>query len=48
MLPLESVSRSWQPPEPIVPFKESLPILPVEVIGRSVVILPNEVRAETL
>ena len=35
MLPLESVSRSWQPPEPIVPFSVSPPMVPVAVTGSS-------------
>ena len=48
MLPLELVSWSWQPPEPMVPVRESVPTLPVAVMGRSVVIRPKEVRAVRL
>jgi len=48
MLPLELVSESWQPPEPMVPFRLSPPMLPVEVIGNSEEILPKEVRAVRL
>jgi hypothetical protein len=48
MLPLEFVSWSWQPPEPIVPVKVSPPMLPVAVTGNSEEILPKEVCAERL
>ena len=43
MLPLEFESCSLQPPEPIVPFSESPPILPVAVTGMSELIRPKEV-----
>jgi hypothetical protein len=45
MLPLESVSWSWQPPEPIVPISVSPPMVPVAVTGSSEDTLPKEVRA---
>ena len=48
MLPLEFVNCSLQPPEPIVPFSESPPIEPLEVTGKSELILPKDVRAITL
>src|SRR2546426_11339653 len=44
MLPLESVSWSWQPPEPIVPVSDSPPTVPVAVMGSSVETWPKEVR----
>jgi len=47
MLPLLFASSSVQAPLPIVPFKTSEPIVPVDVIGNSEEIFPNEVRAET-
>lgn len=48
MLPLESVSCRRQPPDPIVPFRESPPMLPVAVTGKSEVMRPKEVWAERL
>jgi len=48
MLPLESDSCNWQPPGPMVPERESPPMLPVAVIGNSEVTRPKEVRALTL
>ena len=48
MFPLESVSCSWQPPEPMVPFRVSPPMLPVEVTGNWEEIRPNEVLAVRL
>src|SRR5207249_7208206 len=48
MLPFVSLSCSRQPPEPIVPFSVSPPMLPVEVTGSSDEILPNEVCAVRL
>jgi hypothetical protein len=43
MLPLLFARSSVQAPFPMVPFKASDPIVPVEVIGKSEEILPNEV-----
>ena len=48
MLPFALVSCSWQPPEPMVPFNVSPPILPVEVTGNSEEIRPKDVRADRL
>ena len=48
MLSLESDSCNWQPPGPMVPERESPPMLPVAVIGNSEVTRPKEVRALTL
>ncbi len=48
MLPLESVSCRRQPPEPMVPFRESPPMLPDAVTGKSDVMRPNDVWAERL
>jgi hypothetical protein len=48
MLPLASVSWSWQPPDPIVPFSISGAMLPTAVIGKSEEMRPKDVRAVTL
>src|SRR5215813_13401840 len=48
MLPLLFARSSVQAPFPIVPLRTSEPIVPIEVIGNSDEILPNEVRADTL
>src|SRR5215469_13506794 len=45
MLPFALLSCSVQPPEPMVPFSVSPPMLPVEVTGSSEEILPNDVCA---
>src|SRR2546428_4908239 len=45
MLPLESVSWSWQPPEPIVPVSDSPPTASAAVMGSSRATRPKEGRA---
>ena len=48
MLPLELDSSRVQAPLPMVPFRESPPMVPVAVTGSSELMRPNEVRAATL
>ena len=48
MLPLEFVSKSVQPPLPIFPVSESPPTWPTVVMGNSLLMRPNEVRAVKL
>ena len=47
MFPFEFVSESVHAPLPIFPFNVSPLITPVEVIGNSLVMCPNDVRAVT-
>jgi len=47
MLPFEFVNESVHAPFPILPLRLSLLITPVDVIGNSLVMRPNDVRAVT-